>query len=130
MENQHNGEVELKINGKVYTIVYDWNALAKIKVNLSDKQILAVMQGEDLSMLGEVLAIGLQKHHNGITANEVNELSPPFILAVEAVTRAMNIAYYGPNYVDVLRQSKDNETLDDEKKTNRKTRRAKKTKTK
>lgn len=124
MENPYTGNVELKIRGETYTINFDWDALAKLKANIDDEQLSAIMNGQDLTLLAEVLAIGLQKNHKGMTAAKVKQLSPPFVLAVEALNRALQYAYYGPE------TDFQNHDEDDEKKTNRKTRRAAKSKTK
>lgn len=96
MNNPHTGEVSIDMGGETYTIVYDWNALAKLKTTFTEADLQAVVNGQNLEVMADVLAIGLQKHHEGITAEEVAKLSPPLVKTVEAIDNALTFAYFGP----------------------------------
>ena len=97
MDNPHKGEVPLYINGTAYTLMFDWAALSKLKNAFNDEQIDAVINGRDVVLLAEMIAIGLQRHHEGITADEVVTLSPPLVPTVEALDKALTYAYFGPD---------------------------------
>jgi len=95
MDNKYTAEVSITMGDKEHTIVFDWAALSTLKSAFTDKQLDGVISGQDIEIMGEVMAIGLQRHHKGITAQEVVDLSPPLVIAVEALDKALTFAYYG-----------------------------------
>lgn len=88
--NAIRGEAPLHLGGSVYTLCYDWNALAVIAhkvgqdVNLFDPETLAV-----------VLSLGLSKHHPGVTPDVILDASPPLGAAVQDYNLAMRYCYFG-----------------------------------
>lgn len=94
-DNKYNGESTLDIAGKPHKIVFDWNALAKLKSIASDDQIDDIINGRDFTLLAEVLAIGLNKNHPGMTAQKIMDVSPPFALTTIALENALTYAYFG-----------------------------------
>lgn len=90
------GTVELEAHGEKYKIVFDWDALEKLQQKFTQEDLAAVASGKsNFGVLAEVLAIGLQRHHEGFTAAKVKKLSPPFVSAVNAIDRALGLAWHG-----------------------------------
>ena len=93
-DNPIAGEVTLEMNGKPYTLVFDWAALAK----LSEKY-----GGSDINLfkpeiLCDVLEIGFARRHGNdpaVTAAAIYEASPPVIDSISAFNLAMQRAYFG-----------------------------------
>lgn len=88
--NAIRGEAPLHLGGNVYTLCYDWNALAVIAhtvgqdINLFDPETLAV-----------VLSLGLSKHHPGFSPAAILDASPPLGSAVQDYNLAMRYCYFG-----------------------------------
>ena len=97
MDDPYNGEVSLNMAGENYTLVYDWAALAKLKTTFTESDLDAIVNGENMEMMAEVMAIGLQRHHEGIAAEEIKKLSPPLLPTVTALNKALTYAYFGPD---------------------------------
>jgi len=91
--NPIKGEREVQLDGKTYVIVFDWNALAM----LSDEFGLNNMNLRDTRSLAKALAVGLLKHHKdeGLTPERIQDLSPPLVPTIAAVTEAYEFAYFG-----------------------------------
>lgn len=90
MDNPITGVTSLPLDGKLFKIVYDWNALAQISRKYGDDANLF-----DPAILAEIAAIGLQKHHPDMTADRITELSPPIVNVITVVHNALNVAYFG-----------------------------------
>jgi hypothetical protein len=88
--NPIQGEAPLVLDGAVYTLVYDWRALAVMAQtvgsdpNLFDPQTLAC-----------VIVAGLAKHHGSMTQGDIFDASPPMAVVVEDFNNALRMAYYG-----------------------------------
>lgn len=95
MTNIYKGECSLNIHGTEYTLVYDWAALSVLKSKYTDSDLSDVATGQNLDIIADVIAIGLQKHHKGITAKDIMDLSPPLISTITTLGTALNISYYG-----------------------------------
>ena len=93
--NKYTGEVPLDIHGIQYTLVYDWRALSFLKSRFSDQDLDDVVSGKNVDILGDVLAIGLNKKHPDITGAEIKSLSPPLSQTIEALGHALTCAYFG-----------------------------------
>lgn len=94
--NGYSGDVPFDCGGKVLTLRYDWAALAAIKTKFKDQHAFELIENNDLDIIAEVAAIGLQCHHKGMTAKDVIALSPPVMLFGRALVQALNFAYWGP----------------------------------
>ena len=98
MVNAHRGEVSLEIAGKARTVVYDWDALARLKVALGpdyDEKIAQAGLTLDLEPLATALAIGLARDWPDVTAEKLKALSPPVIEVTDAIGTALTRAFYG-----------------------------------
>lgn len=95
MENKYTGEVPLNIGDKKGVLVYDWNALALVRSNLTQQEMdnLAQLHPEKLALL---TAAGFKKKNPEITAEVIMEISPPIMELANAVDRALLFAYHGP----------------------------------
>ena len=88
--NPIQGEAPLVLDGTVYTLVYDWRALAVMAQavgadpNLFDPQTLAC-----------VIVAGLARHHGDMTQADIFDASPPMGKVVEDFNNALRMAYYG-----------------------------------
>ena len=88
--NPIQGEAPLVLDGTVYTLVYDWRALAVMAQavgadpNLFDPQTLAC-----------VIVAGLARHHGDMTQADIFDASPPMATVVEDFNNALRMAYYG-----------------------------------
>ena len=87
--NRLRGEgVSIALNGQMYGLRYDWDALARLDARFPDGLDL-----KDPETLAEVVAIGIADPE--VTAETVKAASPPVMPTIDAVTRAHNLAYYG-----------------------------------
>ena len=88
-ENPIAGTVPLDLRGKEYTLQFTWSGVAQvIKQYGQDRDLF------DPDVLGGVTAIGLQAHHPGMTAEDVQD-GAPISKVMAAVTRALHVAYFG-----------------------------------
>lgn len=86
--NRITGEASIEIAGKTYPLRFDWNALARL-----DHEFPEGLDLTDPNVLARVVAIGIPD--NQVTPEMVLEASPPVMKAIDAVTRAHNLAYFG-----------------------------------
>lgn len=102
MENQITGDVEFNMGGKAYVLNFDWAALNSLKSKYNDDQLTEVLNGNmgDIQIIAEVLADGLKKHHKDITPADVIKASPPLVPTIQALDRALSIAYWGAEIDD------------------------------
>jgi len=98
--NKLKGEEQLDINGETYTVVYDWDGLAKLNSFITREELALVIQGKNMNLLADVLAIGLSKHHGEFTAEEIKDMRPPFVHACKAIENALTYAYFGDESPD------------------------------
>lgn len=107
--NPLRGESPLILGGRIYTLCYDWHALAVMaheagdSVNLFDPDILAT-----------ALAIGLSRHHPGFDRDRIFSVSPPIGEAVKAFNGAMTRCYFGHEKPDDSRAASTPSTASDE----------------
>ena len=92
MENPIAGIYPIQIGGKDYRLQYTWSAMAQIT-----KKFGADANLYDYEILPQVIAIGLQKHHpDQANAEFVIESSQPIVTCIDAVTKGIRYAYFGP----------------------------------
>lgn len=90
----HAGEARLTIDGKEYTLVFDWRAFSMLgKAGFTGMESLTPYEPEKLA---NVLAIALARHHPEMTAERILDLSPPFLPVINALARAIAYALTGP----------------------------------
>jgi len=88
--NPIRGDAPFFLGGDIFTLRYDWDALAIMghhvgsDVNLFDPDTLA-----------SVLSIGMSKQHPGMTPAAIFDASPPMAAAVNDVNRALQYCYFG-----------------------------------
>lgn len=96
MLNKYTGEVRLPINGKSYTLVYDWRAMSKLYSDYGRDAMSHFEQNPDPAILANILAIGMNKHHPEVTADFILDASPPMVAAADAVHMALLYCMHGP----------------------------------
>ena len=99
--NPITGESKVDIDGKEYTIRFDWSCLAEIESAHGDSPNLF-----NPEIVASVAAIGMKKHHPELTAAQILEMSPPLIPFATEVQRAMQYAYFGAESVPKDSQKK------------------------
>lgn len=98
MNSAHLGEVDVDLGGKQLTIVFTLRARSQIKTAFGDKATLsALLSGEDPEAFAKLLAIGLAKHHPGMTAETLLDMSIPLEPTRVAVLQALNYSMFGPD---------------------------------
>lgn len=95
MTNPNKGEVTLKINNSDYDLCYDWSAIGELRSSFSDEALQEIVNGSNIDGIAKVLSIGFKKKHPEMTVEKIMEMSPPFILAVQAIDQALTVAYFG-----------------------------------
>ena len=95
MENKYTGEVPFKVGEKDGTLVYDYNALAVVKSQITQAELdnLAQLAPDKLAIMA---AAGFQKKSPDITAEYIMDKSPPIMALATAIDRALLFAYHGP----------------------------------
>lgn len=97
MANTYRGAVRLRLGEQDCLLVYDWQALARLKTDLGDDVLSRIAGAGDPVLLSRILAIGLARHQPDLDdPPTIMRLSPPYMPCVEAVHRAVNAAYWGP----------------------------------
>lgn len=83
----------MKIGRKKVAVYYNWEGIKRIQDELGldfEEKIAQACLDTDLVTLSKILAIG-----TGLTAEEVQEASPPVLDVIEGITRAINLAFHG-----------------------------------
>jgi len=88
-ENPIAGTVPVVLKGKEYTLQFTWAAVAQVIQEYGQDRDLF-----DPAILASVCATGLQAHHPGMTAKDVQD-GAPISKVMAAVTRALHVAYFG-----------------------------------
>lgn len=91
--NPITGEMIIDVAGVKYTLRYDWQALSELQAKHGDAPNLF-----NADVVADVAAIGLRKYPE-MTAERIKELSPPLIPFANAVQKAIQYAYFGPDAV-------------------------------
>ncbi len=98
MDNEPRGEVSLKLDGKARTLVFDWDALARLKTELGadfDVKIGQAGYDFDLDILAVALAIGLRRHWPDVTPEAVKAAGPSLVEVIDTLRQALNLAFSG-----------------------------------
>jgi len=90
--NPLTGELAVDVAGQKYYLRYPWAALQEIEGAYGDNPNLL-----DLDVLAAVASIGMKAKHAEMTAERIKELSPPLVPFAQAVQRAIQYAYFGPD---------------------------------
>lgn len=90
--NKITGEINVNLDGKVYSLRYDWDCIAAIDAEYGEEPNLS-----DPDTLASIAAIGFKAKHPELTAEKIKELSPPLVPFVFEVRRAIQYAYFGPD---------------------------------
>lgn len=89
--NQLTGECPVDLGGQTYTLRFVWAAVAEVQAAYGDDPQL-----DDLPTLAAVAAAGLRASHPEMTAERLAELSPPILPLQQAIRRAWEFAWCGP----------------------------------
>lgn len=96
MSNPYTGETVLEVGGQRLTLVFNWDAIARVRAELGNDGQAKALAG-DIDGLATLVAIGLAKHHKDFDAEKVKAISPPIMATVKAVETALIAAHYGPD---------------------------------
>lgn len=94
-DNRYNGDTDIVLGGKTYTLRADWDAMALAQEACANPNALRSLYSLTTTQLSEVIAALMQKHHKGTTAEWVREQSPAIIPTMEALNKAILFAYVG-----------------------------------
>lgn len=95
-KNAYTGRAPLQLDGREFGLVFDWEALARVKSELGGDALKIIAEGPDPERLALIVAIGLARLHPEMSAPAVMALSPPFVPTMNAVSAALSVAYWGP----------------------------------
>lgn len=119
MTNTYLGEIDLKVGEKVYTLVYDWAALAAIASEFGKDAIQKISEfAYQPDKLAKIVIIGAKKKNPDLTLEVLMEASLPIVEVCNTVELAITYAYFGkvPG-LDELSGKKDELSEDSKKKT-------------
>ncbi len=89
-DNPVKGTHVFQMGDEDYTLRFSWDALAQVHEAFPDGHNLM-----NPAHLSKVLEIGLAEYHPDTKAEDIRKIAPPIMVAVEAVTKALNYAYFG-----------------------------------
>jgi len=90
MTNSYRGEIDVKGVGQLR---FTWDRIAQLRDELGgdfDEKITKAAMENDVVTMAAVVAIG-----TGLSAEKVNEASPPIIPTFNAIIAALNLAFHG-----------------------------------
>jgi hypothetical protein len=96
--NPYRGEVAIEIAGRPRILRYGWAEIAALQAALGEDfstRIAQAMAATDGNVLAQVLAIGLKHDWPEVTAEAIVEASPPIAATIEAINRALTLAFHG-----------------------------------
>jgi len=103
--NGHRGEVVVEIGETPRIIQLDWAALARLRDAGVDNlfvELDRVLVEMDVERLAVLLSIALQKHWPDVSAEAILDASPPFHPIYEALSKAVNLAFFGTDEPPVV----------------------------
>ncbi len=95
------------LGGQPYALRYDWAALKQLRERVGidfEARINRAAIDLNLEVVAETIAVGLSDP--AMTADAVFRASPPILPALEAVRRAMNVAFRGTEEAPVDRTAR------------------------
>ena len=98
MQNEQRDQVGLEIGGKRRPLVFDWEALARLRAQLGPDFAASLTQyfyDLDVEGIASVLAVGLKRGWPEVTPELVIQAGPPLVTTVKALGQALNLALYG-----------------------------------
>lgn len=101
-DNPIRGLAVTEIDGRRVSLVFNWDALAKLRATFGD-ETLDLLNPDTLARVGE---LALAAHAPDLTADRLRELSPPLMPFVEAVNRAHHYALWGGGPEDASKKKK------------------------
>lgn len=116
-DNAYLGESTVNLSGKAYTLVYTWRGLAEIQTKFGGNILKELFSGLSPLTVAEIIHIGLKKNHPEITLDHVIDSSPPMIPTLQALDRALALAYFGADGIPTSEPAQDVQSPDDKKKT-------------
>ena len=96
--NEQCGEVTIEIGGKARAVVFDWDALAKLRDEIGPEFDVKIAQAGyefNTDVLAMALSVGLKRHWPEVTPEIVRAASPPIIEVIKTLERALRPAIYG-----------------------------------
>jgi hypothetical protein len=100
MQNNYRGQVPVRIGDADLTLQFDYDALALIRSNMGEDNahaILSLTRGLDPKLFSQLVAIALHRNHPDWTAELVYAEFPPPHPTMQALIRAYNLFYFGPD---------------------------------
>lgn len=120
VQNSYTGEVAVNIGGKPYKLLFDWAAIAKLHTKFGAENMEGLVRQSNISDLAEIVAIGLERHHPEMSADDVMKASPAILEVQASLDWALSVAYLGAEVAEKVKDSiqKAAQPEDDEKKQN------------
>lgn len=79
---------------------FTWGAISELKSRFSDFKPEDIQNLNDLDKIAEIIAIGLKAHNPDITKDDIINMSPPLIKAVNILDSALVVAYLGTDVLE------------------------------
>jgi hypothetical protein len=92
MSNKYTGKVDFQLGDKTYKLQYNYNALAIVLTKFG-KQILSKLYEASPGELAFILQAGLAS--DGVTIEQIMEVSPPIFASCKLIDEAICYAYFG-----------------------------------
>lgn len=90
MKNDIAGKTEVTLDGKTYTLRFDWDVIAEMTQEFPGGYNLM-----DPRHLSKILVYGLRHMNPDLDEQKIMGMSPALIPTMEAVGAAINCAYFG-----------------------------------
>lgn len=96
MINGYTGDATFQLDGKPLTLCYTLRAISEIR-SVFDETVFSKIHTIDPADLAKIVHFGLKKHHPDITQDQILDGEFCLIPTIQAVQKAIEIAYWGPN---------------------------------
>ena len=101
----YQGLVPIEIGGQAFDLCFDNAALDALRGRYGDDPLAKVAvaidrKRADVRALSDILSIGLVGRHPELTGEEIYRLNVPFIVAVEKIEIALQLAAFGPDALE------------------------------
>ena len=93
-DSKHTGEVDFTVGAQKGTLLFDWEALAKLQELFGDEYSSYVLTN-NVKALGQMLAIGFERKNPELTAEVIIAARPPVVAVRKALTKALEYAFWG-----------------------------------
>lgn len=98
MPNSYRGEAPIQLGDRTHILWFGWPGIALLKEEIGDNfdvKITQAMATMDLPVIAKVLAIGLRESWPGVTAEDIERLSPPIAPVTAAISLSLRRTFHG-----------------------------------